>query len=198
VSNKRTTKQIGIFGGSFNPIHTGHLRLGKALCKSKWMDELWFLVSPLNPLKQNSTDLLDDEARLHLARIAVEGIPGLRVSDFEMHLPRPSYMVHTLEELRKTFPDYEFTLVIGADNWHRFPQWKDSEEIMLHHRLIIYPRPGYDIEPMTLPDGVQLVNTPLFDISSTEIRHAIAQGHYHGRGLSPAVWKEIRARGYYQ
>ena len=189
--------RIGIFGGSFNPIHTGHLRLGESLCRQRLVDELWFLVSPLNPLKQSSTDLLDDEARLRLAQIAVEGRPHLRVSDFEMHLPRPSYMVHTLELLRQQHPSDEFILVIGADNWERFPQWRDSQEIMRHHRILIYPRPGSNIDVSSLPQGARMVRTPLFDISSTEIRQAIANGNYHGRGLTPKVWKEIKQNKYY-
>lgn len=190
--------RIGIFGGSFNPIHTGHTRLGQWLVRKNYVDELWFMVSPLNPLKQDSTELLPDELRLQLARLAVEGKTGLRVSDFEMHLPRPSYMVHTLAQLRQAYPQHEFLLIIGADNWLRFNQWRNSEEIMLHHRLLVYPRPGYALDTASMPQGVSLVATPLFDISSTQIRQAIANGHYHGRGLSPKVWKSIKQNRYYQ
>jgi len=190
--------RIGIFGGSFNPIHTGHTRLGQWLVRKNYVDELWFMVSPLNPLKQDSTELLPDELRLQLAQLAVEGKTGLRVSDFEMHLPRPSYMVHTLAQLRQAYPQHEFLLIIGADNWLRFNQWRNSEEIMLHHRLLVYPRPGYALDTTSMPQGVNLVATPLFDISSTQIRQAIANGHYHGRGLSPKVWKSIKQNRYYQ
>ncbi|MBQ9558977.1 MAG: nicotinate-nucleotide adenylyltransferase [Bacteroidaceae bacterium] len=186
----------GIFGGSFNPIHTGHTRLGEWLVRKGFVDELWFLVSPLNPFKQTRTDLLDDAARVRLARLAVEGKPGLCVSDFEMHLPRPSYMVRTLEELRKAYPERDFCLIIGADNWVRFPQWKDSEEILRRHRVLVYPRPGCPLSP-TAERGVHFVPSPLFDISSTQIRQAIATGRYHGRGLAPAVWREIKKKGYY-
>ena len=190
--------RIGIFGGSFNPIHTGHTRLGQWLVRKNYVDELWFMVSPLNPLKQNSTELLPDGLRLQLAQLAVEGKAGLRVSDFEMHLPRPSYMVHTLAQLRQAYPQHEFLLIIGADNWLRFNQWRNSEEIMLHHRLLVYPRPGYALDAASMPQGVSLVATPLFNISSTQIRQAIAHGHYHGRGLSPKVWKSIKQNRYYQ
>ena len=189
--------RIGIFGGSFNPIHTGHTRLGQWLVRKNYVDELWFMVSPLNPLKQNSTELLPDGLRLQLAQLAVEGKAGLRVSDFEMHLPRPSYMVHTLAQLRQAYPQHEFLLIIGADNWLRFNQWRNSEEIMLHHRLLVYPRPGYALDTASIPQGVSLVATPLFNISSTQIRQAIANGHYHGRGLSPKVWKSIKQNRYY-
>lgn len=189
--------RIGIFGGSFNPIHTGHTRLGQWLVRKNYVDELWFMVSPLNPLKQNSTELLPDGLRLQLAQLAVEGKAGLRVSDFEMHLPRPSYMVHTLAQLCQAYPQHEFLLIIGADNWLRFNQWRNSEEIMLHHRLLVYPRPGYALDTASMPQGVSLVATPLFNISSTQIRQAIAHGHYHGRGLSPKVWKSIKQNRYY-
>ncbi len=190
--------RTGIYGGSFNPIHTGHLTLGKLLCEQGLVDGLWFLVSPLNPFKQTTNDLLDDQARLRLVQLAVRNEPQLQVSDFEMHLPRPSYMVHTLEKLRDTYRDREFVLVIGADNWLRFDQWYESEEIIKHHSILVYPRPGYEIEPSTLPDGVTLVDTPLFDISSTQIRNSIAQGNFDGEGLPPQVWKEIKRQGYYK
>lgn len=191
--------RIGLFGGSFNPIHLGHLRLGQWLCRKGWVDELWFLVSPLNPLKQDKSEtLLADEARLRLAELAVCGKPHLSVCDAEMHLPRPSFMVNTLRHLRQTYPQHEFVLVIGADNWLRFNKWKDSNEILLHHSLLVYPRPGYPIEVSALPQNVQLVPTPLFDISSTQIRNSIAQGHYRGLGLPRTVWSEIHRCGYYK
>lgn len=190
--------RTGIYGGSFNPIHTGHLTLGKLLCEQGLIDELWFLVSPLNPFKQATNDLLDDQARLQLVQLAVRNEPQLQVSDFEMHLPRPSYMVHTLEKLREAYPDREFVLVIGADNWLRFDQWYESEEIIKHHSILVYPRPGYEIEPSTLPNAVTLVDTPLFDISSTQIRNSIARGNFDGKGLPPQVWKEIKRQGYYK
>jgi len=192
------TTLTGLYGGSFNPIHLGHLTLAGTLCDQGLVQELWFLVSPLNPFKQNDVDLLDDDDRLALTQLAVEGDNRLQVSDFEMHLPRPSYMVHTLEKLRETYPERTFILIIGADNWLRFPQWYKSEDILRHHRVIIYPRPGYEIDERTLPFGVTLANTPLFDLSSTQIRNAIKKGNYHGEGLTPRVWKEIQQKGYYK
>ncbi|MCF0199249.1 MAG: nicotinate-nucleotide adenylyltransferase [Bacteroidaceae bacterium] len=190
--------RTGIYGGSFNPIHRGHTTLGRALCDMGWVDELWFLVSPLNPFKQNATDLLADEARLELTRLAVEGDTRLQVCDAEMHLPRPSYMVATLEFLRQQYPDREFVLVIGADNWARFMHWKQPEEILRHHHVVIYPRPGYPIDGQTLPPRVHLAETPLIDVSSTAIRRRIASGDYHGEDIGAAVWEEIQRRGYYQ
>lgn len=198
--DKQKTHRVrtGIYGGSFNPIHLGHTRLGEWLCREGLVDELWFLVSPQNPLKTNATDLLDDDLRLILTNLAVEESGTLKVSDFEMHLPRPSYMVSTLRNLCQAYPERHFTLVIGADNWHRFPQWKDHEEILRHYDIIIYPRDGYPIDASTLPPGVTLaIGAPLFDISSTDIRKAIAEGNCNGEWLAPAVWEEIRRRGLY-
>lgn len=196
---ERSQKRIrtGIYGGSFNPIHTGHTQLGEWLCREGYVDELWFLVSPLNPLKRNDTDLLDDEARLQLARLAVEESNTLHVSDFEMHLPRPSYMVNTLGRLREEYPEREFVLVIGADNWERFPQWYKPDEILAHHNILVYPREGSVVDTNTLPDEVQLVDAPLYPISSTDIRNAIASGTCKGEWLAPSVWKEIKEKGYY-
>lgn len=185
----------GIFGGSFNPIHTGHLALAKALLEHKTVDELWLMVSPQNPFKVSQT-LLDDAARLRLARLAAEGIKGLYVSDYEFSLSKPSYMVHTLECLRNDYPDREFSLVIGADNWERFPRWYRYDEILAHHRIIVYPRPGCALGD--LPPQVSVADTPYLDISSTSIRHSIGSSSYQGEGLPPAVWGEIKEKGYYR
>lgn len=186
----------GIYGGSFNPIHLGHTRLGRALCDMGLVDELWFMVSPQNPLKAGNASLLADDVRLHLARLAVEQTPRLRVSDFEFSLPRPSYMVRTLELLSEAHCDREFVLVIGADNWQRFPRWHRHNDILARHRVIVYPRPGYPLPPQ-LPPGVTLARTPLIPYSSTDIRDRIRQGTFNGEGLHPAVWKEIQTKGLY-
>ncbi len=191
-------QRCGIYGGSFNPIHNGHTKIATSLVNSRLVDELWLVVSPLNPLKQNSGNLLSDEARLSLARMAVGETERLMVSDIEMRLPRPSYMVRTLRILHEAYPSKEFVLVIGADNWRRFPEWYMAEEILAHHSIIVYPRRGCDVDKASLPPNVKLADTPLIDISSTEIRHEIACGAYDGEGLAPRVWEEIQRRGYYK
>ena len=186
----------GIYGGSFNPIHEGHVCLAKALAESDFVDEIWLLVSPQNPFKVDA-DLLDDELRLHLARLAVADVPGVEVCDREFSLPRPSYMYNTLTALSAEHPDREFVLVIGADNWSRFPHWFRGQDILSTYRVIIYPRPGFVVEEK-LPSRVTLADTPLLDISSTGIRRRIAEEpDYDGEGLSPVVWEEIRAKGLY-
>ena len=192
--NVQCSIKTGLYGGSFNPIHIGHIRLSQALLDEHLVDEMWLLVSPQNPFKVNQK-LLDDNARLELAQLAVRDIPNITVSDYEFHLPRPSYMVHTLEHLRKEFPEREFILIIGADNWERFPMWYKSEEILAHHQVIVYPRPGCLLQD--IPEGVTVANTPLIDISSTEIRENIKNPNYSGEGLCPTVWEEIKRKRYY-
>lgn len=190
--------ETGLYGGSFNPIHNGHVRLAEYLCQQGQVDEVWFLVSPQNPFKQSSPDLLPEQQRLELTRLAVEGHPHLKACDFEFHLPRPSYMVRTLASIRKAYPERKFTLIIGADNWQSFSRWKDPDEILRHHRVIIYPRSGYPVDTNTLPDNVCLVNTPLINISSTELRRCIANGGDASYGLERAVWEKIKQEGYYK
>ena len=188
--------RTGIYGGSFNPIHEGHVRLAKALADSGLVDEMWLLVSPQNPFKVDA-NLLDDEKRLHLARLAVKEVKGVEVCDREFTLPRPSYMYNTLQALSQEHPDREFVLVIGADNWGRFPQRYRSRDILSAYPVIIYPRPGFALHDV--PESVTVADTPLLDISSTEIRRRIAtKPDYDGEGLVPAVWKEIKQKGYYE
>ena len=132
-SNKLKT---GIFSGSFNPVHIGHLALANYLCEYEELDEVWFMVSPQNPLKAG-TELWPDDLRLRLVELATEEYPRFRSSDFEFHLPRPSYSVHTLEKLHETYPERDFYLIIGSDNWARFDRWYQSERIIKENRILL-------------------------------------------------------------
>ena len=189
----------GIYGGSFNPIHKGHVQLAEALCHKGVVNEIWFLVSPRNPFKQASKDLLDEHDRLSLARLATAGHPQLHVSDFEFSLPRPSYTVDTLAALRKAYPDRQFALIMGADNWQSFHRWRSPGEILRHHRILVYPRPDFPVDETALPPGVTLLSdVRLMDISSTQLRRSIARGEDASYGLDAAVWQEIQKKGYYR
>lgn len=165
--------RTGIFGGSFNPIHNGHLQLASQLRHAAQLDEVWLMVSPQNPLKQQA-DLMADELRLRWARMAVEHEPHIVASDYEFHLPRPSYTWNTLQALQCDFPERTFTLMIGGDNWHNFHQWYRADDILRQYPIVVYPRRGSDIGPV--PPGVSVVEATLMDISSTEIRRRLCQG----------------------
>ena len=164
---------IGIFGGSFNPIHNGHIQLARSLREAAGLDEVWLMVSPQNPLKQQA-DLLDDDVRLQLARQAVGSEQGILVSDYEFHLPRPSYTWNTLQALERDFPDREFVLMIGGDNWQHFQRWYRADDIIERYPIVVYPRRDSDIG--SVPPGVKVVEADLLDISSTDIRRRVRQG----------------------
>ena len=181
---------IGIFSGSFNPVHIGHLALANYLCEYEGLDQVWFMVSPRNPLKE-ADELMDDSLRLKLVQLAVEGYPKFWASDFEFRLPRPSYTVHTLDELRRAYPQHVFHLIIGSDNWLLFPRWRESERILATTPLIVYPRPGYPVDPQTLPPTVRMTSAPVFEISSTFIRQAIAEGRDIRYFLHPLVYEAL-------
>ncbi|MBR1686906.1 MAG: nicotinate-nucleotide adenylyltransferase [Prevotella sp.] len=167
--------KTGIFGGSFNPIHRGHVALAQAIRERAGLDEVWMMVSPQNPLKRQA-DLLDDGLRLQMVRRAIADEPGLAACDYEFSLPRPSYTWDTLEHLRKDEPQRCFSLIIGADNWQLFPRWYRAEELMDRYALWIYPRPGYTVDVRSLPRNARFIEAPLMDISSTEIRRRVRCG----------------------
>ena len=183
--------RIGLYGGSFNPIHKGHTSLAQSLVDQGLVDEVWLLVSPLNPLKQTSGDIAAYEHRLRMTELACKGHKGLRVSDFESHLPVPSYTITTLDAIAATYPQHTFSLVIGADNWQGFNKWYKSDEIIANYTILVYNRPGYPLDEANLPPSVKVVNTPLYDISSTQIREAIKKGERPTDWLSPKVLRYI-------
>ena len=167
--------RIGIYGGSFNPVHFGHVGLAKWVIEHTDLDELWLLVSPNNPLKPAGI-LAPEEERLAGVREAVKDIPRVIASDFEFSLPRPSYTANTLRELQKAYPQHEFTLVIGEDNFAIFNQWREYEYILQNFRIFVYPRKGatfnFQFSIFSSKNIQFLAGAPLFDISSTAIRHS--------------------------
>ena len=177
---------IGIFGGSFNPIHKGHVALARQLLRRAQLDEVWFLVSPQNPLKPQSS-LLDDNMRLEMARLALKDEPCLVASDYEFHLPRPSYTWNTLQHLSQDYPQHRFTLLIGADNWQLFSRWRNRRDILANYSVVIYPRDGYPVDETTLPPNVRLVKTRLYNMSSTLVRQLLAERKSVRRYLHPKV-----------
>lgn len=195
--------RIGIYGGSFNPIHIGHTSLTQSLVEQKIVDEVWLLVSPLNPLKQSANpDILDYEERLSIARLATEGMERIRVSDFESKLPIPSYTVTTLAHLTKAYPQHTFSLIIGADNWQDFHRWHKWEEILTTYPIIIYRRPGYELniphDTQKTAKEITIAETPLYPVSSTEIRQAIRKGEIPHEWLAPKVLDYIKLNNLYR
>jgi nicotinate-nucleotide adenylyltransferase len=172
--------RTGIFGGSFNPIHNGHIALARQLRDMADLNEVWLMVSPQNPLKQQE-DLLDDPLRLEMARQALEGEKGILASDYEFHLPRPSYTWNTLQHLSHDYPDRKFLLLIGGDNWARFDHWRRWKDILRQYEVVVYPR---DNHPGT-------IQADLLPISSTDIRQRVQSGR-NIQGLVPdSIVKQV-------
>ena len=182
--------KIGIYGGSFNPIHRGHIALARQILRKTRLDQIWFVVSPQNPFKKGDAELWDDDFRLKLVRKALETEKNLVASDYEFRLPRPSYTWDTLQSLSKDFPEHEFTLIIGADNWLAFDRWHRADDILRSYPIIVYPREGSPIDKATLPPSVTLVDTRLYRISSTEIRRRLREGKPVKRLVPAAIYKE--------
>ena len=183
-----TKKRTVVFGGSFDPIHIGHLALAGAVCEHGLADEVWFMVSPQNPHKQDCR-LTDENVRLQMLRIALEDEPCVVACDFEFSLPRPSYTLNTLDALEKAYPEREFILLVGADNWAKFDKWYKGDEIVRRFGLVVYPR-GNEEAPC-LPPGVVWLNAQLHDISSTQVRSLVAAGGVISNLVAPGVCRYI-------
>jgi nicotinate-nucleotide adenylyltransferase len=165
---------IGIFSGSFNPIHIGHVILANYIVEFTEIDEVWFIVSPHNPLKSQN-ELSDEHTRLEMVNIALKDYTKLKASDFEFSLPRPSYTIDTLKALNKAYPQHDFTLIIGADNWNIFENWKESNSILDNYKLKVYLRLGSRISiPNKLKNRVEALDSPIVEISSTFIRESLS------------------------
>lgn len=193
MNNKQ---QIGIFGGSFDPIHIGHLALANYICEYEKLDELWFMLTPQNPLKEKETGASESQ-RMELIQLAIQNYPHFKASDFELQLTPPYYTTRTLKELRNAYPTKEFILIIGADNWNQFSHWRNPEEILANHKILIYPRPQHPVDKQKLPKTVRLIASPLLEISSTMIREAFSQGKELPYFLHPEVYKAIKEKGIY-
>ncbi len=169
--------KIGIMGGSFNPIHVGHAIIASYIMSNCDLDQLWLMVSPQNPFKTDQM-MAAEEHRLRMTEMVARRINGVVTSAFEFSLPRPSYTIDTLNALQDRFPDDEFYLVVGADNWVAFDRWRAHDEILTKFHVLIYPRLGYEVEiPEGVRDRVKLVQAPLIEVSSSYIREQLALHH---------------------
>jgi len=191
-------KKIGIYSGSFNPIHLGHQKLATYLIEHHYVDEVWFVVSPCSPLKTQS-EMLDQYIRLDMLMLAIQDQSHFKVSDVEFTMPVPSYTIDTLHVLTFQYPDLNFSLIIGSDNALVFNQWKNHEQILAEYPVLVYPRLEYDFEKISEKyPRMQLLPTPYYDISSTKIRDFIAQKKDVTPWLHPSVYQFIIENNLYQ
>ena len=188
--------KITLYFGSFNPIHVGHLIIASHVLSHCDTDRIWFVVSPHNPLKESSS-LLNENHRFHMVQLAIENESKFKASNIEFKLPRPSFTIDTLTYLQEKFPQHQFRILMGSDSFSNIKKWKNYQAILEHYKIIIYKRPGFEVDT-TLSEQLKIVQAPLLDISSTYIRQFIKQKKSIRYLLSDEVMDEIIACGYYK
>jgi len=187
---------VGLFFGSFNPIHNGHLIIANHLAMSGLVDEVWLVVSPQNPHKRSQT-LLNENHRYFLIQTAIENEKKLKVSNVEFKLPKPSYTINTLSYLSEKYPQHRFHIIMGSDSFQNLDKWRNAEIIVKHYPVIIYKRPGFEISnPMNAE--IHIADAPLLEISSTHIREMIRSGKSIRYLVPDAVHEEIEKYKYYR
>jgi nicotinate-nucleotide adenylyltransferase len=189
--------KIGLFFGSFNPVHMGHMILANYMLEFTDLEQIWFVVSPHNPLKKKDS-LLNERQRLHMVELAIDNNDQLKACDIEFKLPQPSYTINTLVHLKEKYPKHKFSLIMGSDNLESFHKWKNYEEILKHYFIYIYPRPNHDGGILSTHDHVKITAAPLIEISSTDIRHAIKSKKNIPYFVPAAVWQYITEMNFYK
>jgi nicotinate-nucleotide adenylyltransferase len=190
--------QIGLYFGSFNPIHHGHLIIANYLLEHTDLDQVWFVVSPQNPLKP-SASLLNEYHRLFLVQTAIEGENKLKASDIEFRLPKPSYTVDTLTYLQEKYSAHQFSVIMGSDSLINLPKWKNYSWLLQHYPIYVYKRPDHETLP-SFPEAkkITVLNAPMIPISATHIRKNIKEGRSIRYLVPDAVREEIERNGYYR
>ncbi len=187
-------RSVALLGGSFCPVHAGHIMVASYISQfCPLVDEVWLVPAAVNPLKAGSRYRLTDAQRLELLRRAVEGYDRIRVCDVELHMPVPSYTIDTLRRLSADCPDCRFRWIIGSDNWLLKDSWRMVDRIISDYGMIVYPRPGYGIDPQALPDNVDYVDAPQIELSSTFIRQGLDSGRNMQAFLPQGVWQPLRS-----
>lgn len=190
-------KNVGLFFGSFNPVHIGHMAIANYMLEFTPMDELWFIVSPHNPLKKKDT-LLESHHRLELVRLAIGDHFKMRASDIEFGLPQPSYTINTLAYLREKYPDVHFILIMGGDNLATFHKWKNYEQILEHFSIYLYSRHEQEKNELASHPSIKQFEAPRMEISSTFIRNAIKDNKDVRYFMPPAAWEYCREMHFYE
>jgi len=189
--------KIGLFFGSFNPVHMGHLIIASYFSENTDIDHVWFVVSPQNPFK-NKTSLLDEKHRLYMVNLAIEDNYKLQASNIEFHLPRPSYTIDTLAYLKEKYPEHKFVLIMGSDNLASFHKWKNFGQILENHPLYIYLRNEADKPLVNIGGDIRFFDVPLLDISSTYIRDCINAGRSVRYLVPDKVWQHLEEMRFYK
>ena len=187
--------RTALLGGTFDPLHNGHLTIARSVLEQGLADEVWLLVTPCNPWKKDN-DLLDDNIRYKMVADAVRDMEGIRASDFEFKLDKPSYTANTLRRISADYPDREFVITIGADNWVKFHNWREADFILENYPITVYPRKGYPIDHLS--GNMTLLDCPLMDISSTQIRQMVKDGTPINEFVPASVARTIKKKGLYQ
>ena len=187
--------KIGLFFGSFNPIHNGHLIIANHILNETALEKVWFIISPQNPFKQTSS-LLNTYDRLHLVNRAVENDNRIKGSDIEFHLPKPSYTSATLAYLKEKYPGYEFSIIIGSDSFQNLSKWKNYETIIHNYELIIYKRPGFEIIN-NIGARVLIMDAPLLEISATYIRELVKENKSIKYLVPESIEQEVQNNRFY-
>lgn len=188
---------VGLYFGSFNPIHIGHLAIANFVTEYSTIDQLWFMVSPQNPMKPQQS-LLADHHRFEMVYRAIEDFPDMKASNFEFSLPKPSYTINTLTHLTEKYPQHSFVLIMGADNLETFSKWKNYELILEQFSIIVYPRPSFTGGELSNHPKVNLINAPIMEISASFIRKAIKDGKDIKAFLPWKVWNYIDEMNFYR
>lgn len=188
---------IGLFFGSFNPVHVGHMVLANYMASFTDLEQVWFVVSPHNPLKEKSS-LLNQNQRLHMVNLAIGDNDKLKSNNIEFSLSQPSYTINTLAHLKEKYPQHTFSLIMGEDNLASFTKWKNYEVILKNHKLYVYPRPNSDSGNLKSHSSVIMTEAPLMDISSTMIRQAIKDKKNVSSFVPQAVWQYLDEMSFYK
>ena len=188
--------KIGLFFGSFNPIHIGHLVIANSIAEHSGFKQIWFVVSPQNPLKKPGS-LLHEFDRYDMVRLAIADNPRFDVSDVEFHMPKPSYTIDTLAYLGDKYPKHDFRVIMGEDNLINLRKWKNADQLLDNWGLLVYPRPGSDSSTQSDHPHIEIVQAPMMDISATYIRTQVKKGKSIQYLVHPDVETLIRSKGFY-